>query len=540
MPGRRHLLAALASCAAVLAAGSAAAGGSAAPAADTQPPSVPQGMAFTGTTRTTVGLVWRASTDDVGVVGYRLYRNGARVATVTGLQHTFRSLRCGTRYTFGLEAVDAAGNASYRPEAVGSTTTSACARPTAKPTPKPTPKPAPPAPRTSRPKPAQAARGTANLWIDANGGSCRRSQAGRSYRDAESCRDLQAAYHAARSGDTVGIRTATYPGQTLSAGTKAVTFRAAGPGRPSFGHFVSAAANITVRGILIQDRSERTGACSNAPYGVLTVCGQHQTYDNVIVDGLNTGDRHGIESPGRGFTLKNSEIRNIRDQKGFEGGADDMLIENNYWHDITIRTDGVHNECMFINGGSRSIYRGNLFIGCPVMAMFFTNLNGGPAYRDVLIENNVVGHTLDDTGRWHAGPAFYVGSGYNDQNTLHGWTVRYNTFESGVFVDDLPGGGSSWYGNLGGIDCASAFTYSYNVGQTCGGKNEVPLRTATNDASAPNRVPFYVNAPAGDFRLRAGAAAIDRGNPSAYPRTDKSRKRRPIGRAPDAGAYERS
>jgi hypothetical protein len=283
IPLRRHLFAALASCAAVLAAGSAAPGGSAAPAADTQPPSVPQGMAFTGTTRTTVGLVWRAATDDVGVAGYRLYRNGTRVATVTGLKHTFRGLRCGTRYTFALEAVDAAGNASYRPEAVGSTTTSACAGPAAK----PASKPPPPTPRAGRPKPAPAPRGTANVWIDANGGSCQRSGPARFYRDAESCRDLQSAYHAARSGDTIGIRTGTYPGQTLAAGTKAVTFRAAGPGRPSFGHFVSAAANITVRGILIQDRSERTGACSNARYGVLTVCGQYQTYDNVIVDGLN-------------------------------------------------------------------------------------------------------------------------------------------------------------------------------------------------------------------------------------------------------------
>ena len=99
--------------------------------------------------------------------------------------------------------------------------------------------------------------------------------------------------------------------------------------------------------------------------GALPAAAGPRPIDNVIVDGLNSGDKHGIETPGDGFTLKNSEIRNIRDRKGFEGGADDMLIENNYWHHITIRTDGVHNECMYINGGDRSVYRGNLFIGCP-------------------------------------------------------------------------------------------------------------------------------------------------------------------------------
>ena len=100
-------------CAAVALLAGAAPSSSAAPA-DTVPPSVPQGMAFAGKTRTTVRLVWRASTDDVGVAGYRLYRNGARVATVRALQYTYVGLRCATRYTFALEAVDAAGNASNR------------------------------------------------------------------------------------------------------------------------------------------------------------------------------------------------------------------------------------------------------------------------------------------------------------------------------------------------------------------------------------------------------------------------------------------
>ena len=520
--------------AAVLVAGSAPAARAIAPAADTQPPSVPQGLIVAGKTRTTVTLAWRATSDNVGVVGYRLYRNDVRVAAVKLLRYSFVGLRCGTRYRLALEAVDAAGNPSYRPEAVAVAVTNACA-----------PRPAPPKPtakppaRVTRPKsPPAPPVGTAHVWVDANGGSCSRSVTPRAYADARACRNLQSAYHAAQAGETVAIRTATYPGQTLAAGTKRVTFRAAGPGRPTFGHFVSAAANVTVRGVVIQDRSEQSGTCTNAPYGILVACGQSQTYDNVIVDGLNTGGKHGIETPGRGFTLKNSEIRNIRDRKGFEGGADDMLFENNYWHDITIRTDGVHNECMYINGGNRSVYRRNLFIGCPVMAMFFTNWSGGPPYRDVLIENNVFGHTLDDSGDWHSGPALLLGGGFDNQNTWFAWTVRYNTFETDPFVGDAPGGSSRWYGNLGGIDCAPAFTYSYNVGQTCGGKGEVNVRNATNDATHRNRAPFYVNAPAGDFRLRRGAVAIDKGDPRAFPRLDKNRAKRPVARAPDAGAYE--
>jgi hypothetical protein len=42
-----------------------------------------------------------------------------------------------------------------------------------------------------------------------------------------------------------------------------------------------------------------------------------------------------------------------------------------------------------------------------------------------------------------------------------------------------------------------------------------------------------------DLHLARGSAAIDRGDPSAYPRRDIDGQRRPGGRAPDAGADER-
>ena len=81
------------------------------PPTDTQAPSVPQGMAFSGTTtQTTVALAWNASTDNVGVAGYRLFRNDVSVATVATPGYTYTGLTCGTSYTLAIEAYDAAGN----------------------------------------------------------------------------------------------------------------------------------------------------------------------------------------------------------------------------------------------------------------------------------------------------------------------------------------------------------------------------------------------------------------------------------------------
>ncbi|HVM77365.1 MAG TPA: Ig-like domain-containing protein, partial [Candidatus Paceibacterota bacterium] len=48
---------------------------------DTTPPSVPTGLGVTGTTTSTVALSWTASTDNVAVTGYKIFRNGTQIGT---------------------------------------------------------------------------------------------------------------------------------------------------------------------------------------------------------------------------------------------------------------------------------------------------------------------------------------------------------------------------------------------------------------------------------------------------------------------------
>ena len=97
------------------------------------------GMAFSGRTKTTVSLVWKAARDNVRVAGYRLFRNGVSVATKATPGYTYKGLKCGTRYTFALVAYDAAGNTSIRAEATGSTSTAACTGGSPPPPPRPPP-----------------------------------------------------------------------------------------------------------------------------------------------------------------------------------------------------------------------------------------------------------------------------------------------------------------------------------------------------------------------------------------------------------------
>jgi chitodextrinase len=91
---------------------------------DTTAPTAPSGLVTSGIAQTAVTLSWAASTDNVGVSGYRLFRNGSQVGTASSTSYVFAALACGTSYTFGVAAVDAAGNASST--AAVSASTSAC------------------------------------------------------------------------------------------------------------------------------------------------------------------------------------------------------------------------------------------------------------------------------------------------------------------------------------------------------------------------------------------------------------------------------
>jgi glucose/arabinose dehydrogenase len=95
-----------------------------APAGDTQPPTVPAGLTQTAATETSATVSWTASTDDVGVAGYGLYRSGAPSGSTGSTTTTFGGLTCGASLPVGVDAHDAAGNRSA--QATLTVTAAAC------------------------------------------------------------------------------------------------------------------------------------------------------------------------------------------------------------------------------------------------------------------------------------------------------------------------------------------------------------------------------------------------------------------------------
>src|SRR5947207_1450872 len=92
---------------------------------DSSAPDTPTGLNVSGAAQTSISLTWNASTDNVGVTGYNLYRNGSLAGTSPTTSFTAGSLTCASTYSFTVQAKDAAGNLSAQSTSI-SGSTSAC------------------------------------------------------------------------------------------------------------------------------------------------------------------------------------------------------------------------------------------------------------------------------------------------------------------------------------------------------------------------------------------------------------------------------
>jgi chitodextrinase len=93
-------------------------------APDTTAPSAPTGLVATSISSRQVNLSWNAATDNVGVATYRVYRNGALIATVPAGTRTFGdgTVSPKTSYSYTIRATDAAGNISNASNTLNVTT----------------------------------------------------------------------------------------------------------------------------------------------------------------------------------------------------------------------------------------------------------------------------------------------------------------------------------------------------------------------------------------------------------------------------------
>jgi chitodextrinase len=91
---------------------------------DTTPPSMPTNLSATAMSTSQINLSWSASSDNVGIAGYTIFRGGVQIATSASTNFSDTGLAASTLYSYTVAAFDAAANVSAQSRALNVTTQS--------------------------------------------------------------------------------------------------------------------------------------------------------------------------------------------------------------------------------------------------------------------------------------------------------------------------------------------------------------------------------------------------------------------------------
>jgi chitodextrinase len=472
-----------------------------APTGDTQAPTTPTALSPSNVTGTTLTVSWTASTDNVGVAGYGVYRSGALAGTSASTSYSISGLTCGTSYPIAVDSYDGAGNRSAK--ASINVTTAACT----------TPAPPPPPPPS----------GSAALYLSPSGSD----SAGCT--QAAPCRNLKRAYDLAAPGATVELAGGSYGSQSIS-GSKAaprVVFRPASGASVSLGSTSISADNLELRDMAVSDwvsQADSDGFIArNLDVNFFQIYGS----SNISVLGGDVGPSY---TPGG-----NSIVNYITYGANGTVKPTNVLIEGVYFHDFRRGSDADHMECIMVVGGDGITFRGNRFVRCDIFNIFFTQWAGPEPPKNVLVENNFFNRTTTD-GQPGGTSLSLQFSGHMVR--MENFTVRNNSLAMPLGIDSSPvnvrviGNAMPWSG------CVSGVSYGYNVMQDsmsfpCNSTDKIVSGTRYES----DRLGF-ANAAGGDLHLTSGSPAINAGSPSDFPSADFDGQTRPLGGRADAGADE--
>ena len=463
---------------------------------DTEPPSSPTGLVVTGTTQTSISLAWNAAGDNSGTVAYGLYRDGLRVATTVATAGTIGDLGCGKTYALSVDATDPAGNRST--QTTVRATTSSC-------------------------PPAEGPPDAADLYMSPSGSDANPCT------QAAPCLTFARAYRVARLGDVVEVAGGSYPGETLTGDlAKARDEPLADPVvfRPATGASVEITGTLEIRvpHIELRDMTIFRYKARRKTFDPSYASAGDLTFRNIRAKTAALSVARNVWIIG-GELGPNANPGGIWPDDGlFTGGTSNVVVDGLYVHDITKPDEKAHSDCIQMAGGTRWVIRNSRFQNC-FNAPLMIKADLGPI-NNILIENNFVGATNG-----------YFGINLNGNGgECVNIDIRYNSFADKGIRDDCrglvissniePAMPSSWFCR-GALEAGVIREYNvYGSGIPCG----------PNDVVAPMG---YVDPSSLNLHLVAGAAAVGRGNPTSFPKTDIDGRSRPSGAGtPDAGASE--
>jgi hypothetical protein len=362
----------------------------------------------------------------------------------------------------------------------------------------------------------------ANVWIDADGGSCAFHSTPMPYRDATACSSTAAAYAAADrvsgSASTVAIRAGHYGAQTIPDSSRTGGYIS----------FIEANGDVMLDSLSIY--GDKTAWVGETILRGLATAGSHGTrlfgarFDHVIARGGPGIGAWWIDNA-QVLVFANGEIccgesTAAANREAIRTGAGDpahavadLKVENSDIHDWRRDASLPHSECALLLSVQKLVIKDNHFWNCPVYSLSLGRLGSDLDPKDTLIEGN----TFEPSDNLRRGDH----AGYDNVVLDHvgvrfdNLVFRGNRFSQPVQVDttDVPDATgydrTSFIGNIlpGQAVCAPPGTrpptYSGNVmtrGETCG-------RHAIAVASPVDLYRSHGRAGTWDFRVRPGSRA---------------------------------
>src|SRR5918996_1893746 len=460
---------------------------------DTKPPSTPTGLKVTSRTDSSISLAWNASTDNVGVKGYEVFRGSTKVGTTTTTSHTVTSLRCGTSYKLAVQAFDAAGNRSKK--AALTSSTKACPPPEPLPPDDPLPPPEEPAPPTT----GAALPGTllpslgstyyvATWGSDENPGSL-----------DTPWRTVQRALDSLNPGEKVLVRGGTYRETMLMSRSG------------------SAEAPITVAAYPGEHVVLRPDALSGGAYVIQLYSAAYVRLNGFVLDG-STGTSAAnvyVARSSHHVEISGNEIRYGQDQGVFVERTTSHVhllgnrVHDNGWNHLP----GQHQSHGLYIQGSHHLIANNLVHDHP----HGFGIHLYPANHDTL----VVGNTVAASGR----SSIVLGGSEGVYNIV----IRNNILHGGNWGVEMDSSCPT-----GSVVTDSNLIYAYKV---------APIESGcvAADTGGGNILssPQFVDYGNRDLRLEQTSPAVDVALPDWSAANDIEGRHRPQGSGPDIGAFER-
>jgi hypothetical protein len=329
------------------------------------------------------------------------------------------------------------------------------------------------------------------------------------------CLSFDRAYHLAQPGQVVEVAGGTYGDQNVLADASKtasadVIFRPAAGASVSLGSLEVYGSHVTFRQLAVNGDWQTYHGTDDVTFRDVTVHGVilTQSSSNITVIGGSVGGTVDTKSQFGNWPV-GTDNRNI-------------VVDGVTFHDVTRSGSGVHVECLLVGGTDGFVLRNSRFSNCDVFDVSIGQMNDSGPPRNITVENNFFG-----------GSNGYFSFDINTMTaSLSNVLIRNNSSPQQMYFGNaLPILSNvrvvSNVAPISASNCEGRILYSHNVwqGGACG-------------ATDLNAAAGFRNPAANDLHLVAGAAAIDRGDPSSYPAADFDGQARPQGAHPDAGADE--